>query len=87
MAKFRKKPIVIETIQYFRSNEFEEPLKSHPGIRLCPNTNRDYVITIHGDKAYLTDGDWIIPEPKPGHYYPCKPDIFAATYEPMEPTP
>ncbi len=29
------------------------------------------------------DGDWILPEPKADRYYPCKPDIFAATYEPI----
>lgn len=81
--KFRKKPIVIEAVQYFRDQIFNEPLKSHPGITLCPISDRDYVVTIHGERAHLTDGDWIIPEPQAGRYYPCKPDIFAATYEPV----
>lgn len=40
-----------------------------------------YVITIHGDKATLAPGDWIIPESDGVHFYPCKPDIFDATYE------
>lgn len=30
-----------------------------------------------------TEGDWIIKGVK-GEVYPCKPDIFAATYEPVE---
>ena len=49
---------------------------------------RAYVVTIHNQKAYLADGDWIIVEPDGVHHYPCKPDIFAATYEPADtPTP
>lgn len=39
--------------------------------------------TIHeGQKVSLEVGDWILPEPDGVHFYPCKPDIFAATYEP-----
>ena len=40
-----------------------------------------YVITIHKQKAYLGDKDWIIIEPDGKHAYPCKPDIFEMTYE------
>lgn len=36
----------------------------------------------------LSDGDWIIPESDGEHFYPCKPDVFAVTYEPAgTPTP
>jgi len=42
------------------------------------------VRTVHGDLAPVRHGDWIIPEPQPGRFYPCKPDIFAATYEASE---
>ena len=41
------------------------------------------VTTVHGEKATVRHGDWIIPDGKPGTFYPCKPDIFAATYEPL----
>lgn len=77
MSQYRKKPVVIEAVQW------------HPGVR-HPGVFGEgdpcyppYVITIHEQRAYLSDGDWILPEPKPGHFYPCKPDIFAATYEPV----
>lgn len=40
------------------------------------------VTTLHGEPAIVRHGDWIIPEPMPGRFYPCKPDVFAATYEP-----
>lgn len=39
------------------------------------------VRTVHGEIATVRHGDWIIPEKVPGRFYPCKPDVFAATYE------
>lgn len=39
------------------------------------------VRTIHGEIATVRHGDWIIPDGKAGRFYPCKPDIFEATYE------
>lgn len=39
------------------------------------------VTTMHGDTATVRHGDWIIPDGIPGTFYPCKPDVFAATYE------
>ena len=77
MPRFRKKPVVIEAVQW-------NPGIEHPGVFLDIRTNRFYVITVHEQEAYIVDGDWIIPEPKEGRFYPCKPDIFAATYEPVE---
>jgi len=81
MATFRKKPVVIEAVQWF-------PETLHPGV-WCdlegPDADRPYVITIHNQRAYLAPGDWIIPEPKEGLYYPCKPDIFENTYERVSP--
>ncbi|MFJ4902814.1 hypothetical protein [Streptomyces sp. NPDC088727] len=44
------------------------------------------VRTAHGDLAPVRHGDWIIPEAEPGLFYPCKPDVFAATYEPIAAT-
>lgn len=40
------------------------------------------VRTTHGEIATIRHGDWIIPDSKPGTFYPCKPDVFSATYEP-----
>lgn len=40
-----------------------------------------YLFTMHGDLTPFRHGDWIIPDGKPGTFYPCKPDIFAATYD------
>ena len=80
--KFRKKPIVIEATQWFPNSGIY-----HDGVwcdQEGPDAGKPYVITIHNQRAYLAAADWILPEPKPGHFYPCKPDIFEATYEPVK---
>lgn len=81
--KFRKKPVVIEAEQYRDSMRVNDTLPV--GVYIVPTANGDKpaVHTIHnGQTVVIEDGDWIIPEPDGVHFYPCKPDIFAATYEP-----
>lgn len=79
MAKFRKRPVVVEAEQFHQSGNPED---WSPGIKWEAVAGCYYVVTAHGQHAYLADGDWIIAEPDGRGYYPCKPDIFAATYEP-----
>lgn len=82
MAKYRKKSIVVEAKQFFYGGEII------PGV-FYPSVSEDgktyigdaFVITIHEQKAYLEDGDWVITELDGLHHYPCKPDIFTATYD------
>ncbi len=45
-------------------------------------SGRMYIRTLEGEMEALP-GDWIIMGVK-GEFYPCKPDIFEATYEPAE---
>ena len=81
MAKYRKKPIVIEAVQYddFHTGELNdfcgssifEPVGGSPFIR-----------TLEGDMT-ISKGDWVIKGVK-GEFYPCKPDIFEQTYELIE---
>lgn len=94
MAKFRKKPVEVEAVQWFPNVEhagvsedntklltdFYAPSAPGSAMRDLPAY---YVTTIHEQKAYLVPGDWILPEPKEGRFYPCKPDIFETTYEPV----
>ena len=75
---FRKKPVVIEAAQWFK-------LGDHPAVTTaCPDapdsTDKGRIDTLEGGH-YVTPGDWIITGVK-GEHYPCKPDIFALTYEP-----
>jgi len=89
MNKFRKKPVVIEAIQWDGTNldqlvSWGAPatlLPSSGGASLIigtledgPNNEAVHVATLH---------DWIIRGVK-GEYYACKPDIFAATYDSVE---
>lgn len=57
--------------------------KNWPGVGI--DYHGCFVTTVHEQKAYLAPGDWILPEPDGVHFYPCKPDIFAKTYEMAEP--
>ena len=73
--KFRKKPVVIDAIQW-KGNNLEEINKF---VSWNP---ADLELAIHTLEGIMTAscGDWIIRGVK-GEFYPCKPDIFAATYE------
>jgi hypothetical protein len=78
MAKFRKKPVVIEAEQYNGNNN---PLNA---CKIDKN-GRSYLETMHdGQTVILESGDWVIPDGKPNTFYPCKPDVFERTYEPVD---
>ena len=83
MSKFRKKPVVIEAVQWTGGNTQEV-------LDFCSSAVVQYqpfggelsalkIPTLEGDHT-ASAGDWIIRGIK-GEFYPCKPDIFAATYE------
>ena len=85
--KFRKKPVVIEAIEYRREaniHEVQDFFGTENGRSLVylPEKNEYAIRTLEGDML-LTDRDWIIRGVK-GEYYPCKPDIFNATYDPVD---
>ena len=46
-------------------------------------TNTEIVLTAHG-RVRAEPGDWVLTDPESGDTWPVKPDIFAATYEPLE---
>lgn len=80
--KYRKKPVVIEAVQLRGgyTKEIKEFMGEHPhewdgavGLKIP---------TLEG-VMIATQFDWIIRGVK-GELYPCKPDIFDATYEPVE---
>lgn len=94
MAQYRKRPVVVEAVQFDPQGEHRKQLP--PGVRgRWPLGAEDWshphcefwVITIHGQQTAVVAGDWIITEPDGFHHYPCKPDIFEASYEPEDPIP
>lgn len=77
--KFRKKPVVIDAIQWSGNLVDAERF----GIPDCSQDLIDPALEINTLEGVMKAqvGDWIIKGVK-GEFYPCKPDIFAATYEP-----
>lgn len=87
MPLFRKKPVVIEAIQWTGANQLEITKWSNghvqPHIPIEDNKPiRTHYLSINTlEGTMLADpGDWIIRGIK-GEFYPCKPDIFEQTYE------
>ena len=92
MAKYRKKPVVIEAEVYHEgmedgfncyrviTGEFIGYFDKNGAI---PKTNRRPVIQALKGNMEVSAGDYIITGIK-GERYPCKPDIFEATYDLVE---
>lgn len=94
---YRKKPVVIQAVQWTGDNLYEVIAFTDgpPDIRsMHANMKWDeyrdlvardglMIFTLEG-KMLANVGDWIIKGVK-GEHYPCKPDVFAATYEPASP--
>jgi hypothetical protein len=87
MAKFRKKPVVIEAVQFDVGSAHKTVLPD--GVVVTQHSAGAYNFNYMGFEfgietlkgvMIVRDGDWIITGVK-GERYPCKPDIFAATYE------
>lgn len=80
VKKYKKKPVVIEAIKFTGENK-EEILVFAKGSSLEESfTESEIVIkTLEGDLK-VSPGDYVIKGVK-GEFYPCKPDIFIATYE------
>lgn len=82
--KFRKKPVVIEAV-LFDGVEFGEysnfvPGEIHHFRRLLASDGTALDIRTLEGWVTASPGDWII-KGVAGEFYPCKPDIFAVTYE------
>lgn len=81
MPQFRKKPVVIEAVKWEASRQSWDQIialgcPTKPG----PIGGKEFTIpTLEGDMT-VSDGDYVIRGVK-GEFYPCKPDIFEATYD------
>ena len=83
MQRFRKKPVVIEAVQFVEANRNEwlalldTHLVGHRG-----NGLHGYINTLEGQMT-IREGDWII-RGVAGEFYPCKDEIFQQTYEAVD---
>ena len=84
--KYRKKPIVIEAIQFDGANgqDVSDFMGDHEGIdgRSFVMGENVFISTLEGMMT-ANVGDYIIKGVN-GEFYPCKPDIFDKTYDKVE---
>lgn len=84
IGKFRKKPVVIEAVQFTGLN-LSECLQftgvSKDSADGCEVMNLPFFIDTLEGSMRVSPGDWVIKGVN-GEFYPCKPDIFEKTYEP-----
>ena len=78
MSKYRKKPIVIEAIQWTGNNLAE--IETFTGTIKYPVERSALLFDTLEGIMRANVGDWIIKGIQ-GEFYPCKPDIFEKTYE------
>ena len=76
MARYLKKPFVVEAVQWFKHGD-------HPAV-VAESLGEDvgHIDTPEG-RLRVEPGDWIITGVA-GENYPCKPDIFERLYTPAD---
>lgn len=93
MTQYRKRPVEVTAVQFTGDNvdeitsfmggdrQAKASLTQLPG----PGRGMHSGVVIHTLEGHMTAsvGDWIIRGVQ-GEFYPCKPDIFAATYETVD---
>lgn len=89
MAKYRKKPVVIEAIQWNEENTLDviRFCEGCASLKIDQDRNPYLLIRTPEDndidtKHAASKNDYII-KGVAGEFYPCKPDIFEQTYEPV----
>lgn len=95
--KFRNKPVEVEAEQWFCLSDLPGTVVPYVittddnitdgDSAICGHCGGDmyvhgWIDTLEGGHI-VCPGDWIITGIK-GERYPCKPDIFAATYDPVQ---
>src|SRR4029077_2475448 len=91
---YKKKPVIIEAIQWDGTYHgmkqieilFPELRTTSCSCHKANNTVTTWSIKTLEGSYYISHNDFIIKGIK-GEYYPCKPDIFEKTYEPVSPSP
>jgi hypothetical protein len=83
--KYRKRPLIIDAIKFSISDisthehiNFGIPKEAND-FTSHPLDNKYWIQTLEG-LLFVSEGDYIITGIK-GEVYPCKPDIFEASYE------
>lgn len=90
-ARYRKRPVEIQAVQFTGTGDsctavtefFGGSNSANHRWRSCTNDG-GWITTLEGDMEFRP-GDWII-KGVADEFYPCKPDVFAITYEAVSTT-
>lgn len=90
MPLFKKIPITIQAVQFINKPAVDLTEEEIEFIReavcfkdcLATGWKLPHVHTLEGSSYELPEGYWVIKGIK-GEYYPCDPDVFKKTYEPV----
>lgn len=78
--QYRKKPVVIEAVQY------DGTVQDIVDLAGFEHTHMEganlYIVTLEGNML-VSHGDYVIKGVQ-GEFYPCKPSIFEQTYEKVD---
>jgi len=92
MSKYRKKPVVIEAVQWTGDADVVQEMTGMTELIASGKLLFNFIIDDARGQVEIetpegtmiaSPGDWIIRGIK-GEFYPCKPDVFGATYEPTD---
>jgi hypothetical protein len=92
--KFRKKPVEVEAVRWtgentnevldFTGDAYFDPIpEENRGDLSDPDATAAVFDKLHSTWVLLYNGDWVIRGVQ-GELYPCRADVFEATYEPVE---
>jgi hypothetical protein len=89
--RYRKKPVEIEAMQFLPGDSYAERARTAALHRWVWNNGGKTEVAIEGGLTiqtlegdmHVSPGDYVIRGVQ-GEFYPCKPNIFAATYEPAQ---
>ena len=92
-TRYRKRPIVVDAVRWTGGNieeiqGFVGPCPdnvSHPGFDVFPERGPMLYVAANRRWVFMDQDEWVIKDSK--GCYPCKADVFEATYEPVEETP
>lgn len=79
MARYRRRALVVEAEQFLPPDQVPNGVHMEigPGGKVAAS-----VVTMHGEVS-VKPGDWILPEPTDGQFYPVDGETFERTYEPV----
>ncbi len=88
MAKYRKKPVVIDAFRWEGADSSDWPIwfcqAIRDGIVTVLDNGEAVIKTLEGEAVIVAeDRNWIL-RGVVGELYPCRQDVFEATYEPVE---